>query len=136
MRYDLVLLDAFDHEYIPEHLLTREFLLEVRALLSERGVLAANTRAACTISNRRPTTAPSAFLRLKSGNRVILVRLGGLPDRDELARNADRVEDKLARFGVGKEWLLPLIQIETGWPPGTRWLTDQYSPSNLLNGSN
>ena len=28
------------------------------------------------------------FYRLKSSNRVILVRLGGLPDRDELARNA------------------------------------------------
>ena len=27
IRYDLVMLDAFDHEYIPEHMLTREFLL-------------------------------------------------------------------------------------------------------------
>src|SRR5690606_20484503 len=33
-RYDLVMLDAFDHEYIPEHLLTREFLAEVKGLLA------------------------------------------------------------------------------------------------------
>ena len=35
-RYDLVMLDAFDHEYIPEHLLTREFLTEVKTLLAPR----------------------------------------------------------------------------------------------------
>ena len=42
-RYDLIMLDAFDHEYIPEHLLTREFLQEAQSLLSPQGVLAANT---------------------------------------------------------------------------------------------
>ena len=42
-KYDLVLLDAFDHEYIPEHMLTREFLQEVKAVMQPEGVLAANT---------------------------------------------------------------------------------------------
>ena len=37
------MLDAFDHEYIPEHLLTQEFLKEVKSLLAPGGVLAANT---------------------------------------------------------------------------------------------
>jgi spermidine synthase len=66
---------------------------------------------------------------------VILVREGGLPDREELARNADSVEERLRPFGVSREWLLPLFAVESGWPKGTRLLTDQYSPSNLLNGS-
>jgi spermidine synthase len=136
-RYDLVMLDAFDHEYIPEHLLTREFLLEVRGLLSVRGVLAANTFASSRLYNFESATYFSVFgdfYRLKRSNRVILVRLGGLPDRDELGRNADIVEGKLAPFGVGKAWLLPLFEVESGWPRDTRVLTDQYSPSNLLNG--
>ena len=57
-KYDLVMLDAFDHEYIPEHLLTREFLLEVRTLLAKDGIVAANTfsgswpRAACEALSR------------------------------------------------------------------------------------
>jgi spermidine synthase len=132
------MLDAFDSEYIPEHLLTREFLAEVRGLLSERGVLAANTFASSRLYNYESATYYSVFgdfYRLKRNNRVILVRLGGLPDRDELARNADIVEEKLRVFGTGKDWLLPLFQVESGWPPNTRVLTDQYSPSNLLNGS-
>ena len=32
-RYDLIMLDAYDHQYIPEHMLTEEFLREVRSLL-------------------------------------------------------------------------------------------------------
>ena len=138
MQYDLVLLDAFDHEYIPEHLLTREFLLEVKGILSARGVLAANTFSSSRLYHHESATYFNAFgdfYGMKRSNRVILVRLGGLPDRDELGRNAGVVEHKLAPFGVGKEWLLPLIEVESGWPPNTRVLTDQYSPSNLLNGT-
>ncbi len=137
-RYDLVMLDAFDHEYIPEHLLTREFLGEIKGLLAEGGVLAANTFATSRLYDFESATYFSAFghfYRLKRGNRVILIREGGLPDREELGRNADSVERALAAFGVGKDWLLPLFGVESGWPRGTRILTDQYSPSNLLNGS-
>jgi len=138
VRYDLVMLDAFDHEYIPEHLLTREFLLEIKGLLTEHGVLAANTFASSRLYDFESATYFSVFgdfYRLKKANRVILVRADGLPDRDELERNADRVEARLQPFGVGREWLLPLFAVESGWPKVTRLLTDQYSPSNLLNGS-
>src|SRR5690606_33404098 len=42
-KFDLVILDAFNGEYIPEHLMTIEFLEEVRALLPEDGMVVANT---------------------------------------------------------------------------------------------
>jgi spermidine synthase len=137
IRYDLIMLDAFDHEYIPEHLLTREFLLEIKALLTGNGVLAANTFAVSRLYDLESATYSSVFgqfYRLKSGNRIILIRQNGLPDREELNRNADAVEAKLAPLGTGKENLLPMFGIESGWPRNTRVLTDQYSPSNLLNG--
>src|SRR5690606_35977973 len=41
--YDMVMLDAFDVDYIPAHLLTVEFLKHVHAILSPDGVLVANT---------------------------------------------------------------------------------------------
>jgi spermidine synthase len=138
VRYDLVMLDAFDHEYIPEHLLTREFLVEIKGLLAPGGVLAANTFAGSKLYDFESATYFSVFgqfYRLKRGNRVILIRQNGLPDREELNRNADALEAKLAPFGADKDWLLPMFGIESGWPRNTRLLTDQYSPSNLLNGS-
>jgi spermidine synthase len=138
VKYDLVMLDAFDSEYIPEHLLTREFLVEVRGLLAVGGVLAANTFASSRLYHHESATYHSAFgdfYRLKTNGRVILVRLGGLPGMAELRRNADVVEERLRPFGTGKDWLLPLFAVESGWPPNTRILTDQYSPSNLLHRS-
>ncbi len=40
--YDIIILDAFQGDYIPGHLVTVEFLATVRSLLSETGVVAAN----------------------------------------------------------------------------------------------
>lgn len=40
--YDVIVLDCFSHEAIPEHLLTLEFLLEVRRSLSPEGIAVAN----------------------------------------------------------------------------------------------
>jgi len=41
-KYDYIVLDAFTSEYIPFHLMTREFLREVKGVLSEDGVVVAN----------------------------------------------------------------------------------------------
>ena len=135
-QYDLIVLDAFDHEYIPEHMLTNEFLLEVKSLLADRGVLAANTFSVSKLYDHESATYYSVFgdfFGLKQNNRVILERLGGLPSKAEIERNAVLLEPKLTPLGVDKSWLLPQVEIERGWPPATRILTDQYSPSNLLN---
>jgi spermidine synthase len=41
-KYDIVILDAFNSDYIPFHLMTREFLEEVKEVLADDGVVAAN----------------------------------------------------------------------------------------------
>jgi spermidine synthase len=135
-KYDLIVLDAFDHEYIPEHMLTREFLLEVRALLADGGVLVGNTFSSSKLYDHESATYHSVygdFYNLKKNNRVIIARPDGLPSKVAIARNADLLEPKLGPLGVDKDWLLPQFELQPSWPAGTRVLTDQYSPSNLLN---
>lgn len=137
-RYELIMLDAFDHEYIPEHLLTREFLLEVKALLTTNGVLAANTFSSSRLYHHESTTYQSVFglfynLRVELKNRVILVKMDGLPSRDTVSGNAALLESKLQPLGFGGDWLMPLFSTKRDWDPNARILTDQYSPSNLLN---
>jgi spermidine synthase len=136
VKYDLVVLDAYDHEYIPEHMLTVEFLREVKALLTDRGVVAANTFASSKLYDSESATYHAAFgdfYGLVTNNRVILARMGGIPGDAEIARNADLLDARLRAVGVDKAWVLPHFRVERGWPAGTRVLTDQYSPSNLLN---
>lgn len=137
-RYDLILLDAFDHQYIPEHLLTREFLSEVKALLTPNGVLAANTFSSSRLYDHESVTYQAVFgtfynLRVEQKNRIILVKLDGLPDRATLERHAVALESALQPLGFGRDWLLPLFSTAADWNVNARILTDQYSPANLLN---
>lgn len=135
-RYDMVMLDAFDHEYIPEHLLTREFLQEVKSLLAPGGVLAANTFSSSRLYDHESTTYAAVFgefFNLKRENRVILYREGGLPTRGQLIANIDGVNWAVQRTGVNLKDLMPLFSTRPDWSSSARVLTDQYSPANLLN---
>lgn len=135
-KYDLIILDAFDHDYIPEHLLTQEFLKEVKTIMTPDGVLAANTWSQSRLYDYESATYESVFGRffnLRMGNRVILVKNNGLPSMDTVNKNARLFEPRLRPFGVGVDYLLPLFQTNRDWRTDARILTDQYSPSNLLN---
>lgn len=138
-QYDLIMLDAFDHEYIPEHLLTQEFLFEIKSLLTTDGVLAANTFSSSRLYHHESTTYQAVFgsfynLRVALKNRIILIKMDGLPPLDAIKLNAVALEEKLKPLGFGGDWLLPLFSTERDWDAKARVLTDQYSPSNLLNG--
>jgi len=119
-------------------MLTREYLLEVKSLLEKDGVLAANTFSSSRLYDAESATYADVFgefYNLKTENRVILAQNGGLPPMTQIQANAVPLEPKLNPFGTGKDWLLPLFSTKVNWPEGTRILTDQYSPANLLNAS-
>jgi spermidine synthase len=135
-QYDLVMLDAFDHDYIPEHLLTQEFLREVKKVMTPGGVLTANTWSSSRLYDHESATYESVFGRffnLRLGSRVILVKNDGLPLKSALTKNAKALETRLRSFGVGADFLLPLFSTDRDWRIDSRILTDQYSPSNLFN---
>jgi spermidine synthase len=135
-RYDLIMLDAFDHEYIPEHLLTQEFLREVKTLLAPGGVLAANTFSSSRLYDHESTTYASVFgsyFNLKRENRVILYRDGAAATPQEIAANSVRFAAPFKPLGVEVDLLRPLFSTRADWNARARVLTDQYSPANLLN---
>lgn len=134
--YDLVLVDAFDRDYIPEHLLTREFLQQLHSLLTPHGVLAANTFTAGALSRHEAATYQAVFgqlyqVELAGGNRILLARRGGVPSWPEIQDHAQAWEQRLAAWGVSAAQLLPRFTVQAR-ATGVRVLTDQYSPSNLL----
>jgi spermidine synthase len=135
-QYDLIMLDAFDHEYIPEHLLTQEFLQEVKALLAPGGVLAANTFSSSRLYDHESTTYASVFpqfFNLKRENRVIIATNGPLPNEATLEANSERFEKAFDSFGISTRKVLALFSRKQDWEKNARVLTDQYSPANLLN---
>ena len=136
--YDLIMLDAFNSDYIPEHLMTREFLLEARSLLTEGGALAANTFASSRLYDHESVTYSDVFgpffnLRLpESSNRVILAAKQPLPDILTLQRRASGLSERLTPFGVDIRSYPKHLLSKVDWDTGARVLTDQYSPANLL----
>jgi spermidine synthase len=135
-KYDAILLDAFDHEYIPEHLLTKEFLTEVKSLLTPEGVLVGNTFSSSKLYDHESTTYASVFgkfYNLKAANRVVVARPAGLPSDAQLKAKALEYELVLRGFGVDAQAVLPMFTSQPDWDTSARVLTDQYSPANLLN---
>lgn len=141
-QYDWIILDAFNGDYIPEHLMTKEFLQETKQLLSNNGVLTANTFSVSRLYNFESATYEAVFgdffnvKNSKNSNRIILTSEQPLPANDIIAERAAALAPKLAVFGVDIEKISQrMISTTTtkDWPDDTRLLTDQYSPANLLN---
>jgi len=134
--YDLIMLDAYDHEYIPEHLLTREFLQEVRQLLKPGGVVAANTFSSSRLYDNESVTYRAVFgtfYNLRYGNRIILARNGPLPSLDSIRQASTSFAAPFATLGFAADEFLALFTTAVDWNEKARVLTDQYSPANLLN---
>ena len=137
-RYDLILLDAFNGDYIPEHLMTREYLTETQHLLSPGGVLLANTFSISKLYHHEGATYASVFGRFQtvstaaSSNRVIMAVNGELPGSAEIDANEKRWKKPLKALGVDLSRVRDAISSEYDYDVNARVLTDQYSPANLL----
>ncbi len=136
VRYDLIVIDAYERIYVPEHLMTREFVSEVKSLLAPGGVVASNTFARGPLAPYEAATYQSVFddtrtVEMSMGNRIILAGRDGLPPAETLRENATRQQVALLAVGI----FVP--ELESQPQPrvaGYRPLTDQYSPANLLFG--
>jgi spermidine synthase len=137
-QYDLILLDAFTGDYIPEHLMTKEFLLECRQLLSPQGVLAANTFAISELFHHESVTYQAAFgelMSLRTGdslNRILVVSRAALPQASVLQARARALAPAMTRHGIEIEQFARTLTTAVNWRRDARVLTDQYSPANLL----
>jgi len=138
-KFDLVILDAFNGEYIPEHLMTAEFLDEVKMLLPDDGMVIANTFSTSRLYAAESNTYQSVFgeffnIRMSgTGNRVIVASMQPLPDRNTLDERAPVFKTRLTPFGMDVTRFPQYMSRNINWDTSQRILTDQYSPANLLN---
>lgn len=126
-RYDMILLDAFDVNYIPPHLLTVEFLTQVRDTLAPDGVLVANTFSESAVYHSESTTYASVFgefFNLRDGNRVIMATRGPLPETAQLLRNANALQPVLERFGIDVKQQLQRFSRKVDWDTSAPVLKD------------
>ena len=139
-KYDLIFLDAYYGDYIPFHLLTREFLSLVKNRLTEKGVVVSNTWRSPDLYNRESATWAEVFgyfdsyLGRRSGNRVVIATNSAARySEPELISRMNKTQ-RLSEF---EELDLAEIALSTfdrglAWPDDTPLLTDDFAPVNLL----
>lgn len=138
VKYDYIILDAFSGDYIPEHMLTLEFLEEVKTVMTEDSVLVANTFSTSRLYDHESVTYQRVFNEFfnfklpTSGNRIIITQLEPLPPRGQLVTEARRLADSLRKYGVPLLDYPRRLSTRVDWDMSRRELTDQYSPGNLL----
>jgi len=136
--YDYIVLDAFSGDYIPEHMLTREFLEEVKTIMTKDSVLVANTFSTSRLYDHESVTYQRSFGEFynfklpTSGNRIIIAKLNTLPPRGELVEASRRIAPSLEKFGISLTDYPRRLTTRVDWDMSRRELTDQYSPGNLL----
>ena len=138
-KFDLIVLDAFNGDYIPEHLMTKEFLEEVKALLTDDGVLVSNTFSTSKLYDHESATYQAVFseflnLKVPHGNRIIIASKQKLPEFQSLIENSQKLKLPLQEFDVSLLDNLRLLKAVPDWNQNARVLTDQFAPANLLQG--
>ena len=139
-NYDWIILDAFNGDYIPEHLLTKEFLMEVKSLLAPKGIVTANTFSSSELYRYESATYKAVFGDFyqvsndTNNNRIILA------GKEGLMVTSDSVVTPLIEpfkiLGVNATQLYKTMKstaTHQDWDDNGPILTDQFSPANLLN---
>ena len=138
--YDVIFLDAYHGDYIPFHLLTKEFLILVKDHLKQDAIVVSNTWSNQKLYERESATYAEVFghfdsyLGRRTGNRIIISSKHGKKlDESSLYQRMVNKQNQI-QF---QEVYLPELFEQTydrnlTWPEHTQILTDDYAPVNTL----
>ncbi len=138
-KYDIVILDAFNSDYIPFHLMTKEFLEEVKGALADDGVVVANVFYNNRLFDAELATFLAVFGRCQVfwgdySTNAMLVSPG--PAGSMLTRKEAVGRAKLLRRKHRLAFSLPKVAMRL-WPntrpdSQAKVLTDDWAPVNWL----
>ncbi|NLH18189.1 MAG: fused MFS/spermidine synthase [Phycisphaerae bacterium] len=138
-KYDMVILDAFNGDYIPFHLMTREFLEEVKGVLADDGVVVANVFSSNRLFDAEFRTFVEVFGRAQAyfgeeSTNVMLAAPGSagpiLSMRDAMEKARAVRQDRKIAFNLVEvaQRLAPKAEPEAD----AMVLTDDRAPVNWL----
>jgi spermidine synthase len=137
-KYDIVMLDAFRGGYIPFHMLTSEFLGQVKNVLKPGGIVVSNTFDNSRIRDRETATYYSVFKNVYeliasgSGNRIIIADNNPRVKKEDLLNRAEKLDKKYSFIGMK---LYSIVNNEFKVVSGgvsAEVLTDDHAPAELL----
>ena len=134
-RYDQIWLDAFNSDYIPAHMTTKEFLTLARSRLTEGGIVIQNLFCGNRLYDAQIATFRSVFAKVfvfegqRSGSCVIIGSDRPASDPAGLRKPAESMGGRIGRIDLFAE------MVKCKVPPAGKKapiLTDDFNPANLL----
>jgi spermidine synthase len=134
-RYDQIWLDAFNSDYIPAHMTTKEFLMLARSRLTEGGIIIQNLFCDNKLYDAQIATIRSVFAKVfvfqgqKSGSCIVVASDKPAVEPAGLRKLAEGMGGRIGRIDLIAESAKCKI------PPTVKKaqiLTDDYNPANLL----
>jgi spermidine synthase len=134
-RYDQIWLDAFNSDYIPSHMATKEFLMLTRSRLTDGGIVVQNLFCNNRLYDAQIATFRSVFAKVfvfegqNSGSCIIVASDSPATDPAGLRKQAERLGGRIGRIDLFAEIVKCKASVAVKKAPV---LTDDYNPANLL----
>lgn len=134
-RYDQIWLDAFNSDYIPAHLTTKEFLQLAKSRLTDGGIVIQNLFCDNRMYDAQIATFQAVFKRVflfegqRSGSCIIVASDRPACEPAELRKQAEKRGGKIGRIDLIAESGKCRISLILKNAPV---LTDDFNPANLL----
>lgn len=139
VQYDIIVLDAFNGDYIPFHLMTKEFLEEVKGVLAPDGVVVANVFFTNRLFDAELKTFIAVFGRsqayfgVHSGNAMLVSpnSQGRILSAHEAKVQAEQLAKKIP-FTFDMPQVAAMLRPDTQPEAAAKILTDDLAPVNWL----
>ena len=135
VKYDQILIDTFNSDYIPAHMTTKEFFDEMKNSLSSRGVIVMNVHRTNQLYLSQLATFRASYRSVlvfegQGGNAIIIAGDEPLPTNAAvLVQQTTARNLKIPGIDLVAEAAKVVFDRRTGQAPV---LTDDYAPANLL----
>jgi spermidine synthase len=127
-RADVIMLDAYRGDFVPFHLLTREFYLLVKNSLSQGGVVVQNVEPTTMLFDASVATIKSAFDNVEAfdaGDNIVVIAYDGPPKTAESLRQ--RALELQNRYHL-RYRLDDLIRARRDWHDLQKMVSPEFAP--------
>ena len=134
-RYDQIWLDAFNSDYIPAHMTTKEFLQLVKSRLNEGGIVIQNLFGGNSLYEAQIATIQTVFAKVfvfegqRTGSIIIVASDRPACEPAGLRKQAEKAGGKIGRIDLLAEVVKCRVAPVMKNAP---ILTDDFNPANLL----
>ena len=139
-KYDWVILDAYQNDYIPFHLTTAEFLKEIKSKLREDGVVVSNITSpfrnkffdSMVMTYKKVFPHLYIFRGKKSGNFIFVATASGtVKEKHDIETRAAKIQSA-RKFDFDLPEIASRLESSSDYEwSGAKILTDDFAPVNL-----